>query len=270
MGRGYNHRDDCECEWCTSTGASGSRSHSPSWIHSGLSIDFLGHRWEYSSDLTRPTKCKLCGQDVFFVRHNGGAVWFDELGPPWPKHGCYHEDENRHLEFYFGVNGKFRMPKPVSVQSLSQGMSRPRIGMVVREIRLRNGNAILEICFAGQAEYRYAVVDSEIRPEYIVGSLCASDDAPPSCLVVSYDGAAMAVTSFEESEYVWVPYSPEMSLRVRQVMVLKKLGLCWIGAVEPKEQQLRLTVYRGLFGRSFVASIAKPLFLGLKSGDIES
>jgi hypothetical protein len=26
------------------------------------------------------------------VRHNGGSVWFDELGWPWPKHGCFFDD----------------------------------------------------------------------------------------------------------------------------------------------------------------------------------
>jgi len=29
---------------------------------------------------------------VFFVRHNGGSVWFDDLGPPWPKHACFADD----------------------------------------------------------------------------------------------------------------------------------------------------------------------------------
>jgi hypothetical protein len=37
----------------------------------------------------RPTKCTSCGNQVFFVRHNGGSVWFDDLGWPWPKHPCY-------------------------------------------------------------------------------------------------------------------------------------------------------------------------------------
>jgi hypothetical protein len=36
----------------------------------------------------RPTKCPKCSQTVFFVEHNGGSVWFDELGPPWAKHPC--------------------------------------------------------------------------------------------------------------------------------------------------------------------------------------
>ena len=33
--------------------------------------------------------CPVCGQAVFFYQSaNGGRVFFDELGPPWPKHPC--------------------------------------------------------------------------------------------------------------------------------------------------------------------------------------
>ena len=35
------------------------------------------------------TTCPRCERDVFFVRHNGGCVWLDELGLPWPEHQCY-------------------------------------------------------------------------------------------------------------------------------------------------------------------------------------
>ena len=36
------------------------------------------------------TKCRECGQEVFFIRHNGGSVWIDHpLGPPWYKHSCF-------------------------------------------------------------------------------------------------------------------------------------------------------------------------------------
>ena len=38
------------------------------------------------------THCLKCGADVYFVRHNGGSVWFDELGPPWPVHPCFEND----------------------------------------------------------------------------------------------------------------------------------------------------------------------------------
>jgi hypothetical protein len=31
---------------------------------------------------------------VFFVRHNGGSVWFDSFGWPWPKHPCHEEERH--------------------------------------------------------------------------------------------------------------------------------------------------------------------------------
>lgn len=52
------------------------------------------HRWSADNDFCRPTKCPNCNNPVFFVRHNGGSVWLDELGPPWPIHGCF--EGNRH------------------------------------------------------------------------------------------------------------------------------------------------------------------------------
>ena len=34
--------------------------------------------------------CPICGKKVFFYQNsNGSQVYFDELGKPWPKHGCY-------------------------------------------------------------------------------------------------------------------------------------------------------------------------------------
>ena len=37
--------------------------------------------------------CPVCGQPVFFYQnHSGSRVYFDELGPPWPKHPCTDQD----------------------------------------------------------------------------------------------------------------------------------------------------------------------------------
>jgi hypothetical protein len=65
-----------ECGW---SGSSSYVSDGPEYRHSVY----------VSDDFTRPTTCPKCGAHVFFVRHNGGSVWFDELGWPWPKHGCF-------------------------------------------------------------------------------------------------------------------------------------------------------------------------------------
>ena len=40
-------------------------------------------------DTCHKTPCPYCGKIVYFVRHNNGSVWFDELGQPWDKHPCF-------------------------------------------------------------------------------------------------------------------------------------------------------------------------------------
>jgi len=38
----------------------------------------------------RKTNCPACGDNVYFIRHNGGSVWIEPpLGPPWAQHGCF-------------------------------------------------------------------------------------------------------------------------------------------------------------------------------------
>jgi hypothetical protein len=41
-----------------------------------------------AQDFCRRTKCPECDAPVFFIRHNGGCLWVDELGWPWDKHPC--------------------------------------------------------------------------------------------------------------------------------------------------------------------------------------
>lgn len=87
MCNAWNHAPDCTCGW----GGEGHLGVSP-----GGSAGYLvpgTYTWQYRDDeVCRPTKCPTCGNPVFFVRHNGGSVWFDQLGPPWPKHPCSHSD----------------------------------------------------------------------------------------------------------------------------------------------------------------------------------
>ena len=51
--------------------------------------DYSGQNYCYESACFS-TSCPECGQEVFFIRHNGGSVWIDPpLGPPWYKHSCF-------------------------------------------------------------------------------------------------------------------------------------------------------------------------------------
>jgi len=57
----------------------------------------LGHaRSDSGVPFTHPTICPICGAFIFFhTNGNGDVVFFDELGPPWPKHPCLSSDEGR-------------------------------------------------------------------------------------------------------------------------------------------------------------------------------
>lgn len=44
-----------------------------------------------NGSVTYLTTCPQCKKPVFFYRNEAGSrVFFDQLGKPWPKHGCVH------------------------------------------------------------------------------------------------------------------------------------------------------------------------------------
>jgi hypothetical protein len=44
------------------------------------------------------TSCPECGDDVYFIRHNGGSVWIDPpLGPPWYIHPCMDTNDSQKI-----------------------------------------------------------------------------------------------------------------------------------------------------------------------------
>lgn len=48
----------------------------------------------HERDFCHPTRCPKCGANVYFIRHNEGSVWVDDLGWPWPKHPCFDPDSD--------------------------------------------------------------------------------------------------------------------------------------------------------------------------------
>ncbi len=81
MCNAHNHSFGCRCGW----GGEGHLGGPPNWDRA--------YQWKHrDEDFCRQTTCRKCGEPVFFVRHNGGSVWFDTLGWPWPKHPCHEEE----------------------------------------------------------------------------------------------------------------------------------------------------------------------------------
>lgn len=77
----WNHPPGCLCNF-----AGGNRGYIPP--------PNSGFRWVSGENYAYPNaKCPRCGQLVFFIRPDlGGAVYFDEIGPPWPRHPCMDTD----------------------------------------------------------------------------------------------------------------------------------------------------------------------------------
>ncbi len=70
MCNAFNHPSWCRCGW-------GGEGHA-------------GQPGEHVESYVNPNaRCPVCGVSVFFYQSpDGGRVYFDELGPPWPKHPC--------------------------------------------------------------------------------------------------------------------------------------------------------------------------------------
>jgi hypothetical protein len=85
MCNAWNHHPSCACGW-GGDGHLGVRTGGVSTM-SFLGVPAIQHSIE---SYTNPNaSCPVCGAAVFFYQSpNCGRVFFDELGPPWPKHSC--------------------------------------------------------------------------------------------------------------------------------------------------------------------------------------
>jgi len=80
MCNAHNHPPGCTCGW----GGEGHLGSSSGFIQS------LRPLYESRHSYVNPNAtCPVCNAGVFFYSSpHGGRVYFDELGPPWPKHPC--------------------------------------------------------------------------------------------------------------------------------------------------------------------------------------
>lgn len=96
----WNHSQDCRCGW-GGDGHAGRRTLFSSLVQS--QVRFKTYR-ELLVGFTSPNAhCPVCSNPVFFyVSPFGGRVFFDELGPPWPKHPC--TDRGRPVQLVHASN----------------------------------------------------------------------------------------------------------------------------------------------------------------------
>lgn len=89
MCNAWNHSPECTCGW-GGYGHLGRRGPDPNQSLP-VSVPYrFNHFYLTASSFTNPNAhCPVCGANVFFYQSPyGGKVYFDELGPPWPRHPC--------------------------------------------------------------------------------------------------------------------------------------------------------------------------------------
>ncbi len=91
---GINHYANCGCGWCVNYGGR-SRTNRAQLLENLRERDALhfltaSSARSISGCYVNPNaKCPVCGNAVYFyANEHGSRVFFDHLGPPWPKHGC--------------------------------------------------------------------------------------------------------------------------------------------------------------------------------------
>jgi hypothetical protein len=90
---GWNHYSTCTCGWCVHDGRT--RIDREQLIHRLRRTDALTFLGRHSANsisscnLNPKAHCPVCRSPVFFYANQfGSRVYFDDLGPPWPKHPC--------------------------------------------------------------------------------------------------------------------------------------------------------------------------------------
>lgn len=92
MCNGHNHKPGCGCGFGGEGHAGAGGSHYvPIKVRVARPVIFptTVATWSYPSYVDPNAVCPVCKAPVFFYQSpSGGRVFFDEMGPPWPKHPC--------------------------------------------------------------------------------------------------------------------------------------------------------------------------------------
>jgi hypothetical protein len=100
MCNAWNHPADCNCGWggdgnFGGFGGYGGGGGGFRTTHDGQVFEFPFVT--YPSYVNPNARCPVCGCAVYYYQSPyGGRVFFDDLGPPWPKHPCTDNPVVRH------------------------------------------------------------------------------------------------------------------------------------------------------------------------------
>lgn len=137
-----NHPEGCTCGF----GGFGHAGKRGAGINSYQIPYYFDLNYERSY-VNKNAKCPICGQPVYFYKsENGGRVFFDELGPPWPKHPCtdikYNDLQYLMPNQNFELTGSIRGLFPVII---FQNISKSRYCYIISRLKNYYGKKNLEL-----------------------------------------------------------------------------------------------------------------------------
>ena len=95
-----NHPKHCRCGW-------GPPRDGGAWRPGSAPLGAI-YSQGYATFVIPNATCRYCSAAVFFYQSpNGGRLFFDELGPPWPKHYC---NFSAHLDLPIPEDMRIRPP----------------------------------------------------------------------------------------------------------------------------------------------------------------
>lgn len=178
MCNAWNHPSNCSCGW----GESGNSKYIE--INNRAPSNSV---WSYQDSYAAPSCCPYCGNNVYFIRHNGGTIWVDQLGWPWPKHACFISDSEPAWVSYLRERTYIASNSlDVNHQELCSHPCTGFAGLVVQARHLHlTKSAIVGLAIdGGKIGRRLAVIDGDNTAEYYVGSIAAFDHNE-SCIAFS-------------------------------------------------------------------------------------
>lgn len=112
-----NHRWNCDCGF-------GGAKVSVSLQRAGVKSSEDSFIPTVPRRYTKPNeRCAFCDAPVFFRRlANGGSVYFDEPGAPWPKHPCTDQTSMFYLGTFSEANGGWPQVTQLSVEAVDPGV----------------------------------------------------------------------------------------------------------------------------------------------------
>ena len=169
------------------------------------------------------TSCPKCGEEVYFVRHNGGSVWLDPpLGSPWYKHFCFDSD--------YKLNHK--QQNLLKEYDINYPKSENLILGVVKQTTHQKNKRFIDstdiFMVVGDQEELY--VEAKNNAGFLLGKLCLLDKQEKLIWPIAEKSYRFAVLSTKDQRQIEqerkreIDRETDLEIR-REIIRSKKLGV---------------------------------------------